>query len=285
MCPRNEASAGINVTSSTRLVVRSTLRFDIQLTAVEMRLTNQFLTKAIGLVGSSLVRGWMGSLEFKAAQYDSTTDMISPHRQGPKIYVLWHEYMLFPLYLRGNTNTTLLISRHRDSQILSRVAFHLGFNVVRGSSLRDGVTSLRRLLRQDQMNLGMTCDGPRGPRRRLASGAIYLAAKLGLPIVVSAIGYDRPWRTNSWDRFAIPRPYSRARLITSPPIPIPPIFDRKRLEDYRVGVEGLLNQLTLEAEVWAEGGTARREEVALRRQPMARSTQPNHSPEPTQRAA
>ena len=68
-------------------------------------------------LGSCLVRGWMGSLEYKAAPYDPSTDMASPDRTGPKIYVLWHEYLLFPLYLRGNCSTTLLVSRHRDAEI------------------------------------------------------------------------------------------------------------------------------------------------------------------------
>ena len=56
------------------------------------------------------------------------------------------------------------------------------------------------------MNLTITPDGPRGPRRQLAQGPVYLASKLGMPIVAMGFGYDRPWRFNSWDRFAIPRP-------------------------------------------------------------------------------
>ena len=78
-----------------------------------MRIMKRFLTGAAGLLGSGLIRRWMGSLEYKAAHYDPSADMVSPDRTGPKIYVLWHEYLLFPLYLRGNTDTALLLSRHR----------------------------------------------------------------------------------------------------------------------------------------------------------------------------
>ncbi len=63
---------------------------------------------------------------------------------GQKIFVLWHEYLLFPLYLRGNCDTTLLMSLHRDAEILSRMAYHLGFEMVRGSSGRGGLTALAR---------------------------------------------------------------------------------------------------------------------------------------------
>jgi hypothetical protein len=97
-----------------------------------------------------------------------------------------------------------------------------------------------------------------------------LSSKLSLPIVVAGIGFDRPWRTKTWDRFAIPRPGSRARVITSPAITIPGRLDRDDLEHYRSGVERLLNRLTLEAELWAETGTAKVEEVAIHRQPAAR---------------
>ncbi len=244
-----------------------------------MRIMNRILTGAAGLLGSGLIRHWMGSLEYKAAHYDSSADMASPDRTGPKIFVLWHEYLLFPLYLRGNCDTALLMSRHRDAEILSRVAYHMGFDlVVRGSTNRHGMSAMRELIRAKQMNIAITCDGPRGPRRELAAGAIFLASKLGLPIVVSAIGFDRPWRTNTWDRFAVPRPGSRARVITSPAIPIPDNLDRDQLENYRVGVERLLNRLTLEAEYWAEAGTAKLGEIPVRREPAPKARIAQSSP-------
>ena len=135
---------------------------------------------------------------------------------GQKIYIFWHEYILLPLYLRGHCNLAMLLSQHRDADILSHVASHLGFEFVRGSSLRGGAAALRELLRRSQkMNLTITPDGPRGPRRQLAQGPVYLASKLGLPIVPMGFGYDRPWRFNSWDRFAIPPPFPRARAVSA----------------------------------------------------------------------
>jgi lysophospholipid acyltransferase (LPLAT)-like uncharacterized protein len=244
-----------------------------------MRIMNRFLTGAAGLLSSCLIRGWMESLEYKAAHYDPSVDMASPERAGQKIYVLWHEYLLIPLYLRGHCNTTVLVSRHRDAEILSRVAYHLGFGLVRGSTNRHGTSALRELLRRKQMNFAITCDGPRGPRRSLAAGAIFLASRLRLPIVAVGMGFDRPWRTNTWDRFAIPRPCSRARAITSPAISIPDNLGRDDIEHYRSGVERLLNRLTLEAEYWAEAGSAKLEEIPVRREaaPRARTANPPDS--------
>jgi lysophospholipid acyltransferase (LPLAT)-like uncharacterized protein len=174
---------------------------------------------------------------------------------------------LFPLYLRGHCNLAMLLSQHRDADILARAAYHLGFDCVRGSTYRGSTSAIRQLLRQSsRMHLTITPDGPRGPRRRLAQGSVYLASKLGLPLVAMGFGYDRPWRMGSWDRFAIPRPFSRARAVVSPEIVIPGNLDRTGVERCRVRVEQLLNRLTLEAQAWAEAGTRKREELPLRKQ-------------------
>ena len=117
----------------------------------------------------------------------------------------------------------MLLSRHRDAEILSHVAYHLGFDFVRGSTNRGGVTALRELLAKSRtMHLTITPDGPRGPRRRMAPGPIYLASKLGLPLVLMGYGYDRPWRVQQLGPFAIPRPFSRARAMPSGEIFVPP---------------------------------------------------------------
>jgi lysophospholipid acyltransferase (LPLAT)-like uncharacterized protein len=161
----------------------------------------------------------------------------------------------------------MLLSRHRDAEVLSHAAHHMGFEFVRGSTNRGGVTALRELLAKSRtMHLTITPDGPRGPRRQLAPGCVYLASKLELPLVVMGYGYDRPWRVRrAWDQFAIPRPHSRARAVPSSEIFIPPNLDRDGLEYFRLKIERLLNRLTLEAEAWAEAGTRKIGQCKLER--------------------
>jgi lysophospholipid acyltransferase (LPLAT)-like uncharacterized protein len=233
-----------------------------------MKIRSAFLNKTAGLVAATTVRSWMSTLDYKVAYYDATVDPVNPRWSGQKIYVFWHEYILFPLFLRGRSNLAMLLSRHQDAEILSYAAHHLGFEFVRGSTNRGGMAALRELLRRsEQMNLTITPDGPRGPRRELAQGPIYLSSKLQMPLVVMGFGYDRPWRAKSWDRFAVPRPYSRARAVVSPPLRIPARLDRDSLERYRLQTEQLLNRLTCEAEAWAESGTRKLNERPLRREP------------------
>jgi lysophospholipid acyltransferase (LPLAT)-like uncharacterized protein len=224
-----------------------------------MKLTSSLVNKLGGLLGAAAVRNWMSTLDYKAAYYDRSIDPVFPECKGQKIYIFWHEYILFPLYLRGHCNMTMLLSRHRDAEILSYAAYHMGFDFVRGSTNRGGVAAIRELLdKSRRMNLTITPDGPRGPRRKMAPGSIYLASKLGLPLVVMGYGYDRPWRVKkAWDHFAIPRPFSRARAILSGEIFVPANLDRDRIDYYRQKIEQLMNRLTTEAETWAESGTRR----------------------------
>ena len=226
------------------------------------------LTKLGGLTVSAYVRSWMGMLDYQAAYYDHTVDPVFPDFEGPVIVVFWHEYLMLPLYLRGRSNSAILASRHPDADWLSEAARHMGFVTVRGSTSRGGGAALLELLRKTRkMNLGLTPDGPRGPRRRLEQGPIYLSSKLGVPLVPWGVGYDRPWRFPTWDRFAVPRPFCRARLVVGPRMKIPTELDREGVEYFRVRVEQLLNRLTLEAEAWAESGTRKTNQQPLRAEP------------------
>ena len=232
-----------------------------------MKLRGPFVTKTCGLVGSAAIRAWMSTLDYRGVFYDESVDPVNPACRRQGIYVFWHEYILFPIYCRGHCDLSILISQHGDAEILSRAASHLGFHCVRGSTTRGGVAALRELVaRAGSMHLAITPDGPRGPRRVLAQGPVYLASKLGMPLIAMGLGYDRPWRAKSWDRFAVPRPWSRARAVVSPPLELPRDLDREGIEHYRQEAERMLNRLTREAEAWAESGSTKLGEIAGRRE-------------------
>ncbi len=223
-----------------------------------MKLTTPFAIGAWSLVSTAAIRQWMGTLDYQADFGDPEVDPVHPGFRGVKIYIFWHENILMPLYLRGHANIAMLLSRHADANVLDRVARMMGFGVVRGSTFRGGSVALRELAERAAVsNLTITPDGPRGPRRRLAPGCIFLASTLGIPIVVMGMGFDRPWRANTWDRFAIPRPFSRARGVVSRAVAIPPDLDRDGIEQHRQGIERLLTGLSDEAEAWATEGVRR----------------------------
>lgn len=220
-----------------------------------MKLDHPLINAYGGLLARVLVRSWTGTLDCQAAYYDPATDPAFPLGQRPRIYLFWHEYIGLPFSMRSKCNLSMLLSRHRDADILYHAARLGGFGVVRGSTRRGGATALRQLLEVGELqHLAITPDGPRGPRRKLAPGAIYLASKLQMPLVLLGFGFDRPWRVRSWDRFAVPRPGSRARVVVSPEITVPSDLDREGQEHFRKRIETLLNRLCHEAETWAASG-------------------------------
>jgi lysophospholipid acyltransferase (LPLAT)-like uncharacterized protein len=232
----------------------------------------RFATNVAGLLAANIVRAWMSTLDFRAVFYDRSVDPVLGVG-GPRIYIFWHENILIPLHLRGHCQLAMLLSQHGDAEVLARVGFHLGFDCVRGSTHHGGARAMWELFeRGERQHLTITPDGPRGPRRQLAQGPIYLASRLQLPLVPMGFGYDRPWRMNSWDRFAVPRPFSRARAVIGPPIMLPPELDRDDLENCRLRVERLTNDLSCEAEAWAAAGTRKAGEVVIA---------PSHAPPPT----
>ena len=250
---------------------------------MRIRHHHKITTKFGGLAAATFVRHWMGTLDYQVAMYDSTVDPVQHNFAGPVIAVFWHENLLFPFYLQGHTQSAILTSQHRDADWLSEAAGHLGFRTVRGSTFRGGGRALLEMVRGwSNYNFGIASDGPRGPRRKMAQGPIYLSSKLGIPLVPYGIGYDRPWRIRSWDRFALPRPYSRARLVAGPRLQIPPELDRGGLEHYRQRAEDVLNRLTLEAEAWAEAGSRKVNQRGIRRRPAPiRPQRPDAGPPET----
>ena len=104
-----------------------------------MKIRSHTLVKSLALTAAATVQTWMGTLDYRVSFYDPTVDPVDPRYRGQKIYIFWHEYILFPIYLRGHCNLAMLLSQHNDADILSRVAHHLGFEFVRGSSRRGAI--------------------------------------------------------------------------------------------------------------------------------------------------
>lgn len=243
------------------------------------------LTRVGGLATAIVGQIWSNTLESQIAHYDITADPARPEFQGPVVLAFWHEYIALPFSMWGHCNIAILTSRHRDADFLNQAAYHFGYVAVRGSSSQGGAAALRELKRLSRtMTLTLTPDGPKGPRREMAMGPVFLSSRLQLPLVPMGIGFDRPWRLNTWDRFVVPRPFSRARIVWGPRMPIPPRLDRDGLEHYRRQVQDVINCITTEAEEWAADGTRREGQRNLVRQPP-RIRRERQIDEPTQPSA
>jgi hypothetical protein len=235
-----------------------------------MKLKHPWITRLIGRTAARAAQATLATMDIQAVYADPTADPLHPQCQARYLYLTWHECIVFGLALRAHANMIGIASEHRDGELLNQGATALGWKMVRGSTTRGSVAALKRLLRLPGGHLNIAPDGPQGPRRRLAPGAIYLAAKTGLPLVCCAYGFHRPKRLNSWDRLVIPRPFSRARAVYGPPLHLPRALDRTALEHCRRTIEDLMNQLTAEAEQWAFTGESKPDQVRLHLRKMPR---------------
>jgi lysophospholipid acyltransferase (LPLAT)-like uncharacterized protein len=223
-----------------------------------MRIRARWLTKLAVFLGTWMVRSLACTLRYR---YHALGPVKDPHdipAAERYLCIFWHENLLLPAYHFARPDIRVLISQHADGQLIAEICERLGFGLVRGSTTRGGMEALREMLRvAGHVHLAITPDGPRGPRRQLQGGVIYLAARSGIPILPMGIGYQKPWRAKSWDRFAVPRPFSQARCITGEAIFVPPDADREQLEKWRLQVEQALIRTSQLAEQWAEvGGVA-----------------------------
>ncbi len=219
-----------------------------------MKIRRPWLIKAAGFGIAWLVRLWVGSLRYRYRPRGPNLDPHRPQLQGRYLYVFWHENLLLPAYHYGRRDIHVLISQHADGRLIAEACRHLGFRTVAGSTTRDSVRAVRQMLRAGRCgHLAITPDGPRGPRRHVQAGVVYLAARTGLPIVPVGIAYEHAWRMRSWDRFALPRPGSAAWCITAEPISVAADAGKEALEEYRRRVEEALEEVTRTAEERAAG--------------------------------
>ena len=191
-------------------------------------------------------------LDTKIVHYDRSVDPARPEYNEHVVFSFWHEFIGVILPRWGHTPLSVLASQHRDGEWVSQTALSLGLRIVRGSSTRGGASAIRQLKKHCQeTSLAITPDGPRGPRRKMAIGPIFMASRLGMPFVPLGIGVNDAWRLKTWDSFAIPKPFSRLRLIFGPKIDVPRKAKRDELESIRQSVENLMNDLSDEAQAWA----------------------------------
>lgn len=165
------------------------------------------------------LRLWIATLRFRieGARPDD--------REAPSVLLLWHDKLLVAPWIAQRILTrpvTALISTSQDGAWLVAFFRLMGITAARGSSNRRGAAALVTLTRalRSGRHAGITPDGPKGPARRVKVGAVALARLAKRPFVIMGIRYRSCWRLASWDRFALPFPFSVVELtFVSAPLP------------------------------------------------------------------
>lgn len=165
---------------------------------------------------------------------------------GSYILAFWHSRFVLMPYAYPDQRIVVLASSHRDSRMLGNILTRFGLVRVEGSSTRGGTAGLRALLRKvrEGYDVGITPDGPKGPRRQVKEGVIATARFTGLPVVPVTFSAASGRRLRSWDRTMLPRPFTRGLFLYGDPIRIPRDTDDEGMGAYRLKLENALNALT-----------------------------------------
>lgn len=177
-------------------------------------------------------------------------------REGrPLILTFWHGRLLMMPFSWPHRPATVLVSRHADGEVISRVVGWFGIRSVRGSTFRGAHGGLRAMLRayREGCHLAIAPDGPRGPRQRVQLGVIELASRTGAAVIPIGFGASGGWFLPTWDRFFIPRPFSRGVFVFGEGLLVPPDADRPGLEAARGELERRLAAVTAAADAAGRG--------------------------------
>ncbi|MDH5556578.1 MAG: lysophospholipid acyltransferase family protein [Alphaproteobacteria bacterium] len=175
-------------------------------------------------------------------------DIPESFRKAGKPFILsfWHGRLLMMPYCWRRTDlTNMLISGHRDGRLISQTVRHFNIDSVVGSASKGGAQATRRLIKlmRDGAVVGITPDGPRGPRMRVSEGTIALARLSGAPIVPTTYSASRRRIMGSWDRFILALPFSNGVFLWGDPIEVPRDADAAMLEAKRLELEDAMNSL------------------------------------------
>jgi lysophospholipid acyltransferase (LPLAT)-like uncharacterized protein len=194
---------------------------------------------------SWLVRGIAASLRYEVIDQ---AGILTAQSREPIIWVFWHNRLFTVPYLKErwfpHLRGCVLTSPSGDGQIIADVCAAFGMEAARGSSSKPekGMSALIKMAEKARagFDLGITPDGPRGPCYALNPGTVKLAQLTGLKIMPVHVQYDRPWQFRTWDRFQLPRPFSRVRIILGAQIDVPRRLSEAEFEAHRTALEAAL---------------------------------------------
>jgi len=136
----------------------------------------------------------------------------------------WHGDLLMQPFAyrkwRKDANATIMISEHFDGELIANTVGYFGLDTIRGSSTRGAARVLLQAIKavKNGADLGITPDGPKGPRFSVSEGIIVVAQKLDCPIILQTCRPSRYWQLGSWDKFVIPKPFCHLEFYCSEPL-------------------------------------------------------------------
>jgi lysophospholipid acyltransferase (LPLAT)-like uncharacterized protein len=204
--------------------------------------------------GLFLVKALSATYRFRIYNPENEQDILD--RYGSLVYASWHQ-RFFPgiTFFSSRKPIAIMISQSRDGEMIARVVDILGWRSVRGSSTRGGVAALRELkeLARNGFRIGHIVDGPKGPFGSIKPGLLRIAQVAGKPVVPTITSAQHKWVFNSWDRFMVPKPFSRVIIRFGEPITVPPDLDSDAFEQKRRHIAETMKALYEDTDrIWSD---------------------------------
>lgn len=172
------------------------------------------------------------------------TPFTRPESSQRFTFSMWHDQIVVAVFSLRTWNLAGLISQHRDGDYLADSVLIAGIQPVRGSTSRGGVEAVRGILSRPELHLAITPDGPRGPRRKMKEGIVYISSRSGRPIVPTALVCNRYWAiAGNWSDMVIPKPFSDVTLIAGTPIAVPADLPREDMTRWANFVSAEMDRL------------------------------------------
>ncbi|MCL4575809.1 hypothetical protein YWH7199_09420 [Fusobacterium nucleatum YWH7199] len=169
--------------------------------------------------------------------------------QKPHIYGFWHSKLFItPIFFKDVEKKLAMSSPTKDGELISVPLEKMGYVLVRGSSDKNQISSTISLLKylKKGYSIGTPLDGPKGPKEKAKKGLLYLSQKTSIPLVPVGISYSKKWiLKKTWDKFEIPKPFSKVKIFLSEPITI---SDKDDLDKYTEIIENGINSLNNQIE-------------------------------------
>ncbi len=168
----------------------------------------------------------------------------------PMVYVFWHRCVIPALYWYRGNDIAVMTSSSFDGEYIARIIENFGYRAVRGSSTRGGVRALLGMHTEIEAgrSVAFTIDGPQGPRYIAKPGPVLLARNVKVPVTAFHCAVERAWILNSWDRFMIPKPFSRVVLRVSRVVDVPAEAESAVLEERHQQMQAALDRARAAAE-------------------------------------